>query len=134
MSTDRITDLAEKWGTAAVEAIGRHGPEAVQLAETVARLDAIRTLIVSGGFVGLGSFGGLWVMRRIKAHIAEVKVAEGPTYEIYDTNPLIVIGGGVALLFAAVSVVGGLSDLLNPLAWAGAFEPKVWIAAKLLKL
>jgi hypothetical protein len=134
MDTDKLADLAEKWGSATMEAIGKYGPDAARLAETVARLDAIRYLAAGAGTAVLGAVVARYAQKKVSAHIAETKAIEGKSYDFTDCNPFFVMSLGGIGLIAALLGAAGLSDLINPMAWAGAFEPKVWIVAKLLKL
>lgn len=127
MDTDKIIGAAEKWGGAIVEAIGKHGPDAVALAETIARLDAARYLLAGAFQVVLFATALIlvrWAVKRAKW--------DGDYIDGHAFTTIVAVIASIGSFFALM--VDGFWRLFNLLAWAGTVEPKIWIAAKLLKL
>ncbi len=106
-------------------AIAEHGPDAVDLALTVARIDAAQTLLYGLGLILLagvvcGPFtSSVWSYA--KKHCDPIDSAT--TRLVYGA-----VGGPTCLTL----LVFGFEGLLNAFAWIGLFQPEVWIAHKAL--
>jgi hypothetical protein len=123
--------LAKEWGNALAEAIGKYGPDAARLAETIVRLDVASTIatalvVLACGSIGLHYARALYTHARALPRDRYDDMKDEATFKVIAS----VVGGGISTLMVLVGVV----KLSNPILWFSLWEPKVWIAAKLLKL
>ena len=107
------------------ELVAKHGPDAVNLAAQVVRVNAVQTLITGATAAALTTL----VARLIVRHLREVKAENGGHLDIFDTNPLITIGCSIGLLIIAPFAFGNLLDVW---AWIALFSPKFALAHEVL--
>jgi H+/Cl- antiporter ClcA len=121
-SQEAIKAFADKLGNLAEQ----YSPEVVDAALAMARIDAIQTL-VPGVVCGAIGYALYRVLKKAWPWIGEELRKHGPDPSAMVT--LIFGGGGVgALILAAVL------QLANVWAWVGIFEPKLWVAKRILGL
>lgn len=113
---DKLTELTKQYG-----------PDVAHAALSLARVDAINSLVPH--IVAAIAFVLLW--RWVSAHIAKTKTNRGERYDFTDCNPVVLIGGGMAVFISGLIASVGL---FNVWAWVGIFEPKLWLAKRILGL
>lgn len=133
MSGD-VVALAEKWGNAVSEAVGKYGPEAAQIAAKVAWLDALQQVVYAMAGVLLGLATVVACYRITVRHIAACKAEYGDKFEFEDTHPGIVVTFPLVGMSGAILFLVNAATMLNPILWAGLADPRIWIVAKLLRL
>ena len=118
---ETLSGIIDKVAGALEKATTSHGPQAVELALEVGRMAAIRDVV--SGFVGAVGFGVLvlWLYRRLTVHI-------GDHDDFFDSNPILVIGGGITLILAGMICIINISELTKIHAWVGMFHPEVYLA------
>lgn len=135
---DRLTDGADaviaKLGTLA----DKYGPEVVNSALWVVRVDGISN--VASNLVGaaIGGSVAYVAFRWVRGHIAAQKAAHRETHRGFDltldADPGVCIFGSVAGVAGATAVVVCTVKFLDIWNWVAIFEPKLWVAKKLLGL
>lgn len=110
---DKLTDLTKQYG-----------PDVADAALQMARIDALSTM-VPATFVLVGSFiVAKWYWTNCKAWM------RGPSSD----EVAIVMGGILGGLCLATFSAWALVQLLDIWRWVGIFEPKLWLAKRILGL
>jgi hypothetical protein len=131
---DKLTDGADaiiaKLGTIAE----KYGPEVVDSALWVVRVEGIRELVTSavGLAICIGSAYACW--RILNAHVIATKADKGRSYDFFDLNPGIFMPTGMIGLTAVGLAVASTLTLTNVWHWVAIIEPKLWVAKRLLGL
>lgn len=99
----------------------QYGPDVADAALMMARIDAAQGLV--GGVVAAVITWVCFVSTR-----SLIKKAKAQPYEMWDVGAIIV---GVCGAFAALVAVLTLADIWR---WVGIFEPKLWLAKRILGL
>lgn len=121
---DRAADAVEIFAIKLQNLSAEYGPEVVDAALWVARIDA---LAVIGATVAI-LIAGIVLGLNTKTARAWSKKVE-PNWE----SPLAVWGGLVGLSSIVLLTMGTIR-ILNPWPWVGIIEPQLWIAKKVLGL
>lgn len=138
-SAAKVLDKLSEGAEAVVAKLGtmaeKYGPEVVDSALWVVRVNGIQELVSR---LAIGVFFGavFYVLaRKVAAHIAENKArvaAKGRAFDVTDCDPFVVvfIGGSAAIsgVGAAIALIG-MTDVWR---WVAIFEPKLWVAKRLL--
>lgn len=124
--TDKLTDIADQLE----KLVQAHGNDAWELAQGAARVAAANDLLSAASSVAIAIVLGLLGSKLLRMF----KTSMGGSKDFIDGNPALCMGG--VLISAAALVAGciGVSGLLSATAWVGMFEPKIYLAMKLLKL
>lgn len=109
---DKLTDLAKQYG-----------PEVADAALQMARIDALSGLVPAIFTVAATVIVGPKVVRNLR---------KWQEKDPYDPGPLIllVVSGAVAAIFNLAAIM----TLLDVWRWVGVFEPKLWLAKRILGL
>jgi hypothetical protein len=118
---DRVLEQGERIAAALRDLAAAHGDQVVDLTLAAARVDAISQ--VFGPVIGVIVTGAIlavsYVLRKsVKTWLNGDEIVLG----IYLTT---VVCSGVGFLIA-------LTQTVNIWAWAGAYDPRLWLAAKVL--
>lgn len=110
------------------ELVAKHGPEAVDLAAQVVRVNALNTL---SGVIGYGALAGL-TFAALRFALARAK--EHQSRDAYDDLPK--VGWGFAIAASGVGATGfawaAAASALNIWAWVALFNPKLALAHQVL--
>jgi hypothetical protein len=120
--TDKMIAAAEKFGDKLAQLATQYGPDVADVALLAARVDAASTLVTGAVCVISSACVAYFI-----AYRATVEVNEASDGSVPEIIPAIV-GTFVAAGFA----FAGIPRLTSVWAWVGIFEPKVWLAGKLL--
>lgn len=117
----KVIDLIDKSLETGGKLVDTHGQDAVDLALTVARIDAAGVIIQGAFFIAVGVLAALLTKHIIK------KITAGEWEELVAIVTFPIGMGAVA------SLIGGAIDFINIWAWVGIFEPKLWLAHKAIQ-
>ena len=123
-------DLADKWGQKLADIVSKHGPDAAELALAVARVGAIKTVVIGIVLVGL-SVTGFRVALGLYRSALGIVADGGDRYRNDEEVPRFV-GAALLCVVSAFLLVPGFIQLLDVYAWAGIFRPEIFLAAKAL--
>jgi hypothetical protein len=146
--TDKMIAAAEKFGDKLAQLATQYGPDVADVALLAAKVDAMSAL-ATGVAPGLVALAGLAVAISSGRKLAERwsdNLAKDAAYMAPEGGERERVAASKAFLLAAVSTVltglgvflllgagaSALNRLTNVWAWVGVFEPKVWLAGKLL--
>jgi len=122
IDTDKLIQAGEKLGEKIGDLATQYGPQATELAMTVARVSAAQTIVIGAASIGVcyAAFKiGNWCLGILKDD---------------ELNA----GAFVGAIISACCFVGGaisvFANFLNAFAWIGLFHPEIYIAAKIMKL
>lgn len=108
--TDKMAELTKQYG-----------PDVMNAALQMARIDAIQNLVWALCSLAFGGFC-VWACTKIHRH------NHGRTYNPWEV-PMVVLGlGGLLLL-----IIGAMG-VIDVWVWVGIFEPKLWLAKRVLGL
>lgn len=107
------------------ELVSKHGPQAVDLAAQVVQVQAVGNLGI-GVLTSAASIAGFIGVAR---HIQSTKARYGERYDITDTSPVIVAGGGTISAIAGLVALTYLLDVWN---WVALSNPKLALAHQVL--
>lgn len=119
---DMVESFAVKLESLAVEI----GPEVGELTLTAARVDAINEIFPAVLFAGLGTLLIYFLLRRIQKYYKK----ERPS----DAEDIGAVLSGVCAALLAIPTIVYTESWLSIWPWVGLYEPKLWIAYKLLGL
>ena len=110
-------------------AVAHHGPQAVELALLVARIDAAQALLAPLLWTAFFAVMWVWPMKRLWAWAVE----RDRNHTSHDDEPPSMVVAGVASVAIAVPSSVSVICLLNIYAWVGLFAPEVWIAYRAMQ-
>lgn len=119
---DKAMVGAEKLSEKLAQLAEQYGPDVVDAGLAVARVTAAQKLLY-GLIAVIGSTAFFWIARYL------VRKVRDENWDEFFGIGGIFISGALGLFFA----IGGLIDLLSIWNWVGVFEPKLWIAHRILE-
>lgn len=126
-----ILDASQKAMGAFADKLGelakQYGPEVAEAALQMARIDAINTLVPGLITAPIGFFA----YRKIMAHVAATKAKNPENFDIFDCEIFILAPLSIVIFIASLI---SIESLVNVWAWVGIFEPKLWLAKRILGL
>lgn len=125
--TDKMIEAIEHVSAKIALLADKYGPEIIETGLSVVRLTGLNKLILS---VGGALVGG--VVAYVAYHWVRKECAGKDDF--FDTNPIVVFFGGIAAFFGAVAASVNIFKVLDIWNWVAIFEPKLYIARKLLGL
>lgn len=108
-------------------AVAHHGPQAVELALLVARIDAAQALLTPLLWTAFFAVMWVWPMKRLWSWAVE------RDHTRTDEEPPGKLVAGLASMVMAVPSSVSVIDLMNIYAWVGLFAPEVWIAYRAMQ-
>lgn len=107
-----------------------HGPQAMETAIQVTRIDAINTLIQVPANAGLAFFG--FKAAQLLARRAKKASENADAYDVGIAGAGWAVGSGAAAIFGVVALIIALTGLFDAWAWVGLFNPQLGLAHKIM--
>ena len=108
-------------------AVAQHGPQAVELALLIARIDAAHALVTPLLWTAFFAVVWAWPMKRLWSW-----AIERDRTRRYEEPPGKFVAG-LASVAVAIPTLKSVIGLMNGYAWVGLFSPEVWIAYKAMQ-
>ena len=129
---DKMIAAAEKFGDKLPQLATQYGPDVADVADVellAARVDAASGIVAGVASVAAAVAFAFALRYSIREHSDAVGDEERCSRDEEIPWFFAMIGSGLGAAFASII---GAAMLLNVWRWVGIFEPKVWLAGKLL--
>lgn len=130
---DKLSGAADQLAAKMAELAQQYGPEAIDAGLAVARIEAAQGIVKGFVFLIVSAVFSFicYKLTKIGFNLARIYKLPETSYSAPDGTWQIAVGicAGVLASITGITFVVALSDIWN---WVGIFEPKLWIAHRLL--
>lgn len=127
MSTDKIIEAMERVSEKFAALAEKYGPEVVDAGLSVVRLTGVNNLIANVGGILIGGAAAYICFRAVRKEQIDHD-------DIFDADPVITVGGGIAGACGVITFAACTLHMFDVWNWIAMFEPKLYVAKKLLGL